>query len=276
MALVRLDPDILAAPIVGPGNAAELERTIDAGCPGIDVGIAQRGRVCIALVGLADFTMRDEVIEESIPAQGHDPGVGQAIENGGHLPDDAGALLSERTIAGVGVIKIEVDDGWLAFPEFREVVEQNRAVGIEQLSGLEDVEPVVFLRQREELAGFGRPVRDLLLEPLDSHLLSKGPHLLHFVGIDGIIDLEMRHLQHANGALGLAEGLAWPATGGGRDDHLVLRFVFLDGDVEGIDAGGLEEPHLPDTRRRILDLTKRIREAHDAEGVLREDVQNGH
>ena len=51
---------------------------------------------------------------------------------------------------------------------------------------------MVFFGEGEELRGFGRPLGDLGLQPFDRHLLAKGPDLLDLVGIDGVIDLEVR------------------------------------------------------------------------------------
>ena len=135
---------------------------------------------------------------------------------------------------------------------------------------------MILLGQREELRRLRRAIGDLGLEPLDGDLLTEGADLLDFVGIDRIVDLEVRDLEQSHRPLGLVEGLAGPAAGAGRDQHAVLLLVLLDGDIERIDAGGLEQTHLADTGRRVLDLAERIGEAHDAEGILREDVEDGH
>ena len=201
VAFVGLDADILTAAIVHPGDAAELEGAVDAGRPRIDIRVAQARRVGIALVGLAHFRVGDQVIEEGIPAQGHDAGIGQTVQNGGHLADDPGASLAQRAVGGTGIVEVEVHHRLLAFAEFGEVVKKDGAVRVQQLAGLEDIEPVVFLGQREELAGLCGAVGDLLLQPLDGDFLTKGAHLLDLVGIDGIVHLEVGHLEHAHGAL---------------------------------------------------------------------------
>jgi hypothetical protein len=135
---------------------------------------------------------------------------------------------------------------------------------------------VVFLGEGEELGGFRRALGDLGLQALDGYFLAKDPDLLDLVGIDGVIHLKVGDPQGAHGALALAEGLARAAAGASLDQHAVLGLVLLDGDIERVDAHRLEETHLADGRGDIGDLAESIREAHDAEGVLGKDVENGH
>jgi hypothetical protein len=93
----------------------------------------------------------------------------------GHLADDACALLAKAALSPGGVVEVEVDLGGRGLAELGEVVEEHRAVGVEQAAGLQDVDAVVFLGQREELRGFRRALGDLGLQALDRHTPRRRP-----------------------------------------------------------------------------------------------------
>jgi hypothetical protein len=84
----------------------------------------------------------NEIVEEGIAAKRQDARIGQPIENAGHLPHHAGALLAQGALGRIGIVEVKVDLGLLAFAELGETVEQHRTVRIEQLTGLQDVETV--------------------------------------------------------------------------------------------------------------------------------------
>ena len=276
MTLVGVDADTATAAVIGPGDAAEVEGAMETAGARVNVGAPQARRVGIALVGVAHLLVGDEVIEESVPAQRHNARIGNAIEDRRHLADDASALLAEHALGRGRIVEIEIELGRRRLAELGEVVEEHRSVGIEKPAGLQDVDAVVLLGEREELRGLRGPLGDLGLEPLDRHLFAEGPDLLDLVGIDGVIDLEVRDAEAAHRALALAEGLTRTAAGACLDQDAVLGLVLLNGDVEGIDAHRLEQVHLADEGGDVGDLAERIRETHDAEGVLGEDVHDRH
>ena len=107
----------------------------------------------IALVGVAHLLVGDEVVEEDITAQRHDSGIGNAVEDRGHLADDAGALLAEHALGRRRIVEVEVELGGWRLAELGKAVEERRAVSIEQPAGLEGVDAPVLLGEREELRG---------------------------------------------------------------------------------------------------------------------------
>jgi hypothetical protein len=104
-------------------------------------------------------------------------------------------------------------------------------------------------------------------------LLAERAHALHFLRVDRVVDLVVRHGQVAHGALLLRHRGARTAARAGVDE-LQHAGDFLHRDHGGRDAARVPVDHAAGTARNERDLVDRVGERDQLERVLLEDVEH--